>query len=137
MNNNIEGVTTKAMMLTLYPDLEKKIETPEKKQQLIFVVDVSGSMEGEKIAYVRDALTIRFSTQYIDKDHISKLFVLIFYLLFSLEELKRRSNKVIEKFGHTNYYFNIYTFSHHFTNLFAEPVAATEQNMKKGLSMNE
>jgi hypothetical protein len=133
MNNNIEGETAKAMMLTLYPDLEKKIETPEKRQQLIFVVDVSGSMEGEKIAYVRDALTIRFYTR--DPQRSQKQNVCInFIILFSLEELKRRSNKVIEKFGHTHYYFNIYTFSHHFTNLFAEPVAATEQNVKKGFN---
>jgi uncharacterized protein YegL len=105
----MEGETTKAMMLILYPDLEKKLEAPPKRQQLIFVVDVSGSMEGEKIAFVRDALII------------------------SLEELMRRSRKVIEKFGETNYYFNIYTFSNQYANLFAECVPATEANVKRAL----
>jgi hypothetical protein len=63
------------MMLTLYPQLERELESLEKRQQLIFVVDVSGSMEGEKIDYVRKALKLRLYSFCIFVYIYSELFI--------------------------------------------------------------
>ncbi len=92
------------MLVALYPDLEVKQETIGDDKVVVFIVDVSGSMQGEKMQNVKQALRV------------------------SLDDIKRRSDNAMKQFEQSNFYFNIIAFSSEYHSLFKAPVLADQAN---------
>lgn len=103
----------KAVLVALYPDLEVKEETIGDDRVVVFIVDVSGSMDGEKMKNVKDALRV------------------------SLDDIKRRSDSAMKKFERSNFYFNIIAFSSDYNALFDSPVLADQANYDTAMKFVE
>jgi uncharacterized protein YegL len=109
----IPGLPDKAVLVALYPDLEVKEETIGDDRVVVFIVDVSGSMDGEKMKNVKDALRV------------------------SLDDIKRRSDSAMKKFERSNFYFNIIAFSSDYKALFDAPVLADQANYDTAMKFVE
>lgn len=107
------GLTEKAVLVALYPDLEVKEETIGDDRVVVFIVDVSGSMDGEKMKNVKDALRV------------------------SLDDIKRRSDSAVKKFDRSNFFFNIISFSSSYKTLFDAPVLANQGNYDTAMKFVE
>ncbi len=101
------------MLVALYPDLEVKEETIGDDKVVVFIVDVSGSMFGEKMQNVKEALRV------------------------SLNDIKRRSDNAMKKFERSNFYFNIIAFSSGYNKLFDAPVLADAANYDTAMKFVE
>jgi len=81
-----------------------KQESIGEDKVVVFIVDVSGSMYGEKMQNVKQALHV------------------------SLDYIKHRSDNAMKQFERSNFYFNIIAFSSDYRSLFQAPVLVNQVN---------